>query len=1072
MFNKSLTAILTTTLLFGCDTKPNDGSGISGSNEKPVSSFMSTSGNTLVATSTDDSNTLFYQWYINGVKVPEATGSTFDASNYVGTYIVTLETTDVEGKKDEVSKELIFNSTTSNQNPVAVATANISIGDAPLSIIFNGSESSDNEDQTLSYLWDFDDGTTSEFENPNHTFTTAGNYSVTLKVTDSNNASHTTTLIIIATQEGVDSPPFASFTTDTTSGDAPLYITFDASASNDDIGIVSYEWDFGDGSAIESGISTTHTYDTGDTYTATLTVSDISNQTTSATEIIIVESVVTDNTPPTANFTINPSGLTVSVDAQTSTDDKELTDFVWEFFNSNGALIATETGKTWNYTYAMAGSISIKLTVTDSNGLPDSITQSTTLTKPVNDNGTIIFEENYESQTVGENPDGWGVNIGYNIQLAPNATQYASTIKVVNDAPDRPGNALYVNGNNLSSSQNYSIMPLDLSKVGGVERVFVRYYIYATTNFIGNRATIPSGGQPNHNHFMSLGLSHSAEMRIGEIKGALGANEYGADDIVPKDEYWYGAIETPRMEAGTWYCVETAFLNDGASPILKTWLDEELITEINDQSDWKNGTARANWLDGFFGGVQLGWGNFGTYDNELYFDDVIASNERIGCDDSLSEPAPILTPNFDLSEDNMIVTVDASDSTGSAAFTYEWDFDGEFIDTTSGANASYTFTTAGDKSITLTLISGSTTESIEQTINIVDSTYSDLLESVSTNIVSETCIDCHISSKNKPLKFDSSTPTDVEAGIITYIQQNIATKVDEIKYTPSNTSPFTHNKGDKLLGNKQDWEDLIDMIAATLGGDGGLGNGTILIFDDFEDTAEFSLSSDWGTWLGHGQINTGNSKTDATFALVDKTVKKNGQASLHMKIGQEGVPNFIYQKIDKSSNPDAIYVRGYMFTTINIGGAIEGGFSEHVHWSALSEERQQNGSGPIWFDDTNKDIRYGTWLQNIIGGFQTKNHDSSTTAKPTHTIFANEWTCFEYAVVKDSTFDHMYGWLNDEEVFAATQANHWSNGAETGFFDEATDYVTFGWRSFNFVSGITDIWFDDLVVSTDRIGCN
>jgi len=50
-------------------------------------------------------------------------------------------------------------------------------------------------------------------------------------------------------------------------------ITFDASASSDNVGIVSYEWDFGDG-ATGTGETTTHTYDNAGTYTVSLTVKD------------------------------------------------------------------------------------------------------------------------------------------------------------------------------------------------------------------------------------------------------------------------------------------------------------------------------------------------------------------------------------------------------------------------------------------------------------------------------------------------------------------------------------------------------------------------------------------------------------------------------------------------------------------------------------------------------------------------------------------------------------------------------------------------------------------------------
>jgi PKD repeat protein len=50
-------------------------------------------------------------------------------------------------------------------------------------------------------------------------------------------------------------------------------ITFDASSSSDNFGIVSYRWDFGDGTS-ETSMITSHAYSSPETYTAALTVKD------------------------------------------------------------------------------------------------------------------------------------------------------------------------------------------------------------------------------------------------------------------------------------------------------------------------------------------------------------------------------------------------------------------------------------------------------------------------------------------------------------------------------------------------------------------------------------------------------------------------------------------------------------------------------------------------------------------------------------------------------------------------------------------------------------------------------
>jgi hypothetical protein len=85
-----------------------------------------------------------------------------------------------------------------------------------------------------------------------------------------------------------NTPPTASFTANPTSGAAPLNVSFDASGSSDPGGsIASYAWTFGDGQS-GSGATTSHTYTSGGSFTATLTVTDNGGATASTTQAITV----------------------------------------------------------------------------------------------------------------------------------------------------------------------------------------------------------------------------------------------------------------------------------------------------------------------------------------------------------------------------------------------------------------------------------------------------------------------------------------------------------------------------------------------------------------------------------------------------------------------------------------------------------------------------------------------------------------------------------------------------------------------------------------------------------------
>jgi PKD repeat protein len=104
--------------------------------------------------------------------------------------------------------------TAANQPPAAVITASPTNGPAPLTVSFDGTGSSDPEGKPLSYSWDLNgDGTFGDATGPtaSYTYTTAGAYHPSLRVTDDQGASDTASVTVTvgntAPAAVIDSPP-------------------------------------------------------------------------------------------------------------------------------------------------------------------------------------------------------------------------------------------------------------------------------------------------------------------------------------------------------------------------------------------------------------------------------------------------------------------------------------------------------------------------------------------------------------------------------------------------------------------------------------------------------------------------------------------------------------------------------------------------------------------------------------------------------------------------------------------------------------------------------------------------
>ncbi len=170
--------------------------------------------------------------------------------------------------------------------PIANAGSNQTLG-AGTNCTFNGSASTDNI-AVANYTWNFIDGTPQTYTGVafDHTFNAIGLYQVTLNVSDSAGWWDTDSIWINVTDS---SPPVANLTPIKTIivGNA---VTFNATASTDNVGIIIYEWNFGDGNVtITTTPIITHVYLVPGTYIVNLTVRDAANNSDSTAITITVE---------------------------------------------------------------------------------------------------------------------------------------------------------------------------------------------------------------------------------------------------------------------------------------------------------------------------------------------------------------------------------------------------------------------------------------------------------------------------------------------------------------------------------------------------------------------------------------------------------------------------------------------------------------------------------------------------------------------------------------------------------------------------------------------------------------
>ena len=189
-----------------------------------------------------------------------------------GVFTVTLTVKDSHGASNSTSKTIEVTEVGGNKKPHASFSVTPVSPKVNKLVYFDASPSFDSDGQIDSYQWVFGDGQTGTGKVTQHAYTSAGEKTVSLTVTDNKGAKEKIEAKIFVATQNKSPEAFIQY--------LPLIpkpfdeITFSGTFSRDDDGtIATYSWNFGDGN-FGSGETFKHKYYSSNVYIASLTVTD------------------------------------------------------------------------------------------------------------------------------------------------------------------------------------------------------------------------------------------------------------------------------------------------------------------------------------------------------------------------------------------------------------------------------------------------------------------------------------------------------------------------------------------------------------------------------------------------------------------------------------------------------------------------------------------------------------------------------------------------------------------------------------------------------------------------------
>jgi PKD repeat protein len=395
------------------------------------------------STGTSDPNTgdsIAYSWnWGDGTAL--STGASPSSHTYAapGSYTVTLTTTDGWGKTASTTRSVSLVEPANNTAPTADFTSSCTVY---TTCTFNSAATVDAQGDVIRYAWNFGDTGTSTSANPSRTYAAPGTYTVTLTATDVWGKFTTVTHDVTMTEPAGNQGPNATFVATCT----VLTCTMNSTGTVDPEGhtIKGYSWNWGDGTALSTGASPSHTYATPGSYTITLTVTDSWNRSGAPVTRDVTMTEPAGNQAPTAVMpvpTCTTTNTTCTFTSTGSADPENNTPlrYLWTW----GDGTANSTTASGSHVFPVAGTYTVTLTVSDAWGRAGApvTRQVTTAPEPAGNTGpTVTFPQPSctglscaVSSAGTTDPDGirgyswnWGDGTAASTGASPAAHVYAS----------------------------------------------------------------------------------------------------------------------------------------------------------------------------------------------------------------------------------------------------------------------------------------------------------------------------------------------------------------------------------------------------------------------------------------------------------------------------------------------------------------------------------------------------------------------------------------------------------------------------------------------------------------------